>query len=132
MLHKTKYLTSRSGKLCITMAMSSNCSRSSRSVKEVPIVIFMACLTSESHYFFSKIDIGNITSKCMLGPMSLFDFDVRYVCDGEVLSVSRQAEGGRRRSLNVRLTIIPWYQGLRSTYLKLTPLSAMFAVVILV
>jgi hypothetical protein len=68
----------------------------------------------------------------MLGPVSLFDFDVRYVCDGEVLSVSRQAEGGPRRSLNVRLTIIPSYQGLRSAYLKLTPLSAMFAVVILV
>jgi len=48
----------------------------------------------------------------MLVPMSLFDFDDRYVCDGEVLSVSRQAEGGPRRSLNVRLTTNPWYQGL--------------------
>ena len=52
------------------------------------------------------------------------------VCD-EVLFVSRQAEGGPRRSLNVRLTVNPWYQGLRRAYLKFTPLSAMFAVEIL-
>lgn len=61
-------------------------------LKEVRCIIFMAFLTLESHQSFNKVDIRNMTSKCcMLVLLSLFDFDVRYACDGEVLSMSRQA-----------------------------------------